>query len=495
VPSAAGAISLRHAPVLPVLDKVNGGAVVVFALPEAQRVFDRVGRLDAIYVLPGPSVSVAVLKADLQRAVGPWNGVLTATDPPPALAVAASAITPLLALLALLASVISVMLVYNIVNLSLMERRRQRAIVAAIGAPPTVLVGGPVVEAVLIGAVGGALGAAGGSLLAAPTVHAMSGYSSQLLGVPITVHAPPVIYLVGLLLGSALGVAAALRPVWRALRVDVVAELSGRDRRIEERQATSPLRGALLVALVLVGLLGSWAAQRHGALAPWQPGATTLAFLLCVFATTLAIGFWVPVVVGAAARRRGWWGVARVAMSNVQREPGRTAVVAVAVASSVGVALMTASYNTSIHDAIAHNLGLSFNSRSVFVTPVESRGGFNTDGRIPASVLDAAGRLPGVSQVRPYRVVLSGHASGQQIIVETSDTLSGGPAVDLGRVDGAAYRRGEVMVGPAVARRLRLSAGSTLLLDTPTRTSPVTVEGVWENGDFTGNNVTMTTYL
>lgn len=492
VETAGGVVGLSAALELPALDNVNGGATVAFALAEAQKLFDRVGRLDAIYVLPDRSVPVAVLQRRLARVVGASNGVLSATDPPPQLEVAIGAITPLLTLLAVLASGIAVVLVYNVVNLSLEQRRRERAIAAAVGAPPVVMAAGPLIEAGLLGAVGGLIGAAAGTVLAAPTVHSMSTYASELLGVTISVHASALTYLIGLVLGVVIGTVAAIRPVRLASRLDIAAEISGRDRRVEEHAAVSPRRGLLLVALALLGLVGSWLAQRHGALDPWQPAAATLFFLLCVFATVLAVGFWAPVAIRLIMGRRRWGGVTRLAMANLVREPGRTAVMAVAVASSVGVALMTASFNRSVHDAIASGMARSAQHHSILVSNLSNEDGFNIDGRVPASALRSLSGLPGVTRTQPFYVALTGHETGQLVTVETDDYLSGGPAIDLGTRNEAAFERGEAMVGPGLARRLRLGPGSSMLIDTPKGTARLRVDGVWENGDFDGDNLTVT---
>jgi len=49
------------------LDRMNGGHVVVFPLPVAQRLFDRPQRLDTIYVIPRPHTDVGHLRATRAR--------------------------------------------------------------------------------------------------------------------------------------------------------------------------------------------------------------------------------------------------------------------------------------------------------------------------------------------------------------------------------------------------------------------------------------------
>src|SRR5205085_1823016 len=76
-------LPLSSAITVPRLSALGGGRVAVFPLPVAQRLFSRVGRLDAIYVVPQAGVDVERLSARLQAAVGGWNGVLAAAAPPP----------------------------------------------------------------------------------------------------------------------------------------------------------------------------------------------------------------------------------------------------------------------------------------------------------------------------------------------------------------------------------------------------------------------------
>lgn len=489
--TATGAVPLSAAAGLSALNGVNGGAVVVTNLDVAQRLFDRVGRLDVVYVVPKASVPTAVLASRLREAVGPQNAVLTAADLPPSVVAALLELVPLLTVLAVLAAAIAAVLVYNVVSLSLEQRRRDHAVAAAVGASPRLLVAGPLVEAAAMGMAGGVLGAFGGGLLAAPTVSAISTFSAHAVGIPVVVHSSPGTYVVGLVLGLGIGVVAAVGPVRRALGSDVVAELSGRQQVGDARRGLSVGRAVALATVAVAAIGVEWLAARHGALAGWQPPVVSIAFVVCVLASVLAVGFWAPVAVAASTRRAPRQGVLRLALANVVRQPGRTGVVAVALAASVGVAFMTASYDLSIHDGIAAGLARSVAGRGVVVTTVADRGQDNGDGRVPAQAAASLAALPGVARVEPFRLALTGATPTDLIGVEATDDLSGHPAVDVGNLTMAAYRQGEVMAGPGLARRLHLGPGSKLALDTPAGRVAVTVEGVWEVGDFNGESVTM----
>ena len=186
-----GSSAVKDAPTAVALDRVNAGAVVVYPLPVAQRLFGRAHRLDAIYVRPAPGVRVDELRPRLTAAVGRWNGVLGASDPPPGIDLASGIFVPIFSLMSLLALGVGGVLVYNVLSLSLEERRRDLAVVGALGAPGATVVGGALVEAGLLGLVGGVLGIPGGVALAHPLSHALSEFTARFAGLRIDVHHTP----------------------------------------------------------------------------------------------------------------------------------------------------------------------------------------------------------------------------------------------------------------------------------------------------------------
>ncbi len=486
-----GAVSVAGAGSLGALGRIDNGAVVVMDLGRAQALFDRAGRLDTIYVTPTPGTSLSGLRTRLERAVGPWNGVLGAGEAPPAVALATGAFIPLLTLLAVLASGIAAVLVYNVVALSLEERRRELAIVAAVGAPPGVLVLGPLLEAGVLGAVGGLLGTAGGTVLAGPVVGSLSTFTLQFVGVPVTVEATWQTALTGLAVGAAIGLVAAARPVRRALATDVAAELSGRDLRARS-SARSTVGTALVVsALAGAGLLVGWLGGRHGSLAPWQPDLALGGFLVATLAVVVAVGSWTPVVLRLLLRNRPRRGLLDLGVANLVREPGRTGVMAVAVAATVALALVTASYNRSVTGNIASSVRHTSGPATVDVSTVAGLAGYNSDARVPATALDALARLEGVAGVGIFQSVLTGHQAGRLTLVQTADHIGTSPPLLEGRADDAAFGRGQVMVGAGLARRDHLHPGGTAEIDTPTGYVPVTVQGIWDDGNVGGDNVTM----
>jgi putative ABC transport system permease protein len=486
-----GIRSMRHAVVLPGLESVNRGDAVVMALSTAQFDFDRPGRVDLAYVIPAPRVSQAALSHRLARAIGPWDGVVASGAPSPLVSEAVGSFAPILGLLALLAAGIAIVLVYNVVSVTLVERRREQAIVASIGAPPSLMIVGPLLEAGVLGAVGGIVGALGGAVLAGPIVSTLSHFSLGLVGIPITERISPSTYLIGLVVGLFIGVVAAVAPVRRAMRMDISAELSGREQR-ERASGRATLRYALIwSALTIGGTALSWLGDRNGSLQPWQPLAALGGFLISVSFATVAAGAWAPIVLKAFSRP-GRGGAVRLALANLVREPGRTGIMAVAIGATVGVAFITTSYNKAIDQDIGTSIAQSSEAHAVVVSTVASGdGAFNVDALVPYSALRALARIPGVTSEDRYVDVLTGTTSGQLTLIESDSRPGLGQAVYAGSANRRDFERGEVLVGANLARRQHLHPGSRLPIDTPSGFVPVTVEGIWNVGDDGGDNVYM----
>jgi putative ABC transport system permease protein len=437
-------------------------------------------------------VTLTALQRRLSAAIGPQNGVVDATAAPASVSLALGEFTPVLALLALVASAIAVVLVYNVITLTLEERRREHAIVAAIGASPSTLVIGPLIEAGALGAVGGLLGSLGGIVLARPIVATLSHITLGLVGIPVTVHTSSSTFITGLIVGLVIGLLAAARPVRRSMRSDIAAEISGREQRERTSRHATVRRGVLYVGLGGVGMLVSWLGARNGSLHSWQPDAALLGFGVAMVLSVMAVGAWAPIVIRGiwrSGRLRG--GVSRLGVGNLVREPGRTGVMAIAIGAAVSVAFITASYNRAIDQDIATSFATSSEAHSVLATTVAAADGYNTDGQIPPSVERALAHLPGVTRVVQDNGELTGNAVGRLTLVEADSHPVFNLAVYAGAANRAAFDRGHVLVGANLARRDHLGPDSTVKLDTPTGVASVPVQGIWSNGDGAGDNVFM----
>jgi putative ABC transport system permease protein len=488
----SGSLRVADAPTQARLDNIGGGRIVVFPLPVAQRLFARPGALDVIYVKPAAGVSVDVLRARLTKAVGGWNGVLQSTDAPPAASLALGAFLPIFGMLSIFAIAIAAVLVYDTVSLSVEERRRDLAIVGALGGRSRTIIGGTMVETGTLGLVGGILGGAGALLLARPITASMSSFTTRFVGIPVTVKTTATPFVLGAVLGTLLAAAAAWWPARRAMRMDVAAELSNRQMRDETAAPVRLKRAIAFTVLAGAGLVVCWLAQRGGALSTWQPIAGQLGVALASTCFIVASGAWAPIVLRAAGRgfrRRS--AATRLGLANLVRDPGRTATMAAAVGAPIATAFIILSFVSSIHDGVTQGITRGYVGQ-VRVSTVDPNNTANLDSMVPPEVISRLRSLPGVARVDRTAFVLTGHETKKLVGVKAIENPA--PKWRLPVLNGTADLRrveqGEVMVGPGVARRLHLRAGSTLQLATPRGFASVPVQGVWQDGDTNGQAVT-----
>jgi putative ABC transport system permease protein len=476
------------------LNGFNAGRVAVFSLPTAQRLFGREGRLDVIYVLPAKGTSVSTLRSRLASAVGGWNGVLSSSDPPPAVAVVTGAIVPIFALLSLFAMGVAGVLVFNIMTLAVEERRRELAIVAALGGTPRTVVSGAALEGLLIGAAGGLLGVAGGALLARPLTSSVSSFTRLYIGVTIAVHVTAAAVITGLLLGALVGGVASALPTRRAMRMDVAAELSTRELGAESRPAAYARRALLFLTICGAGMVGAWIGQRNGSLQPWQATIAPIGALVVSVAFLLASGALASMIAAGLRYLPGTVGPERLGLSNLGREGRRAGVMTVAIGAGIATAFVISSTHAGAQAAISKSI-TSGHPQELYVSTLGPNNTFNVDAKPSPTLISSLERLPGVARVDRSYFILSGHDSKDLVGVSAfEDAWLTNPVV-AGTKSLASFNSGNVLVGVTLARSHHLRPGSHLVLDTPQGFAAVTVGGIWQDGNLAGNAVTMPAWL
>jgi putative ABC transport system permease protein len=489
-----GRISLDGAPSLPGLEAMNGGRAIVMPMARAQALFARPGLIDVIYVRPKPGVDLGDLRHRLELAAGPVNGVLGVDDPPPVIGVLLISFVPLFSLIAMLGLAIGAVLVYNTVSLSVEERRRQLAIVGALGGSNRVIVGGTLIEAGVLGLVGGVLGAYGGIVVAGPITSSLNTFTQRAAGITLTVHAPPSIFVISAVLGVVVAVFAALRPARRARHIDIAAELSNRGLRDETSVKSTVKRALIFAAVTVIAIDGCAISQSKGALEQWQAALAPIAFVVAVAACTMLTAALSPIVLRLIGRRlAGKRAAGRLALANLTREPGRTGVMAVALGMAVGVAFITGSYTVAVRQAITDDL--TKNLRGVAVSSLEPNNTYNVDAKLAPSVVDAISHLPNVDHISRGAGLVVGHETNELIGVSAYENPFLDSEILNGTVDRTRFDAGEVLIGPGLARRTGLRAGGTLHLDTPTGIVDLKILAVQQDGSFGGSNVQMSYVL
>jgi putative ABC transport system permease protein len=487
-----GRVALDPKVALDGLDTINAGRVVALPMAEAQAELGRPEGVDLVYVLPEDGASVTAVQQRIERALPSDHRVLGSEDPPPVIGVVLATFLPLFTIIALLTLGIGAVLVRNSITLSLEERRRQTAIVGALGGSQRMLVGGTIVEVVLLGAVGGLLGDVFGVILAHPISGGLSEITRKIAGIPLDIHVPPIAVVTGLLLGVGVAVGSAIGPARRAVRIDVAAELASRGRREEAAKVTSPWRLVASALLVAAGMALASATGARGGVERWQSTLAPVGFLMCTIGGVAGVTSAVGLLVGMMERRgRFRRATTRLAVSNLRREPRRSGVMAIALGFAMGVGFVTACFNGSVTEAIRTQLDRSF--EGVQVSAIDPNNSATSEVRLSQEVLEGLEALPGVRTVETESIVVVGNKAGQLIGVQafTDPWVDDARNDARGRTSERGLDDGQAAIGPALARTEGLRPGDLLRLATPDGPVRVPVMSIVYDGNFGGRNVTL----
>jgi putative ABC transport system permease protein len=471
------------------LDELNNGNIAVFQLADAQRLFGHAGALTSILVVPERGAHLAALRADLQRVIGPQNLV----DRPGTIGGAeqfAGTFIAMLMLMSLFGLAIGAQLVHNTVALSLEERRRDLAVIGAIGAPRRILLAGTLAEAGLLGALGGILGVAGGVLVARPLVNGMSSSIDDVTGLRLSVHVSTSAIVAGILLGVATSLFAAFGPARRASKMDVAAELHGQARRDETSTATRGRRAAIYAVLSLGGLVLAFIGQRGGAIESWQPLCALSGFALTAFLSFRAAQHGAAPLLGAVTRLPGLRnGTARVAISNLAGEPKRTGVMIMALAAAVGAGIVLGNINGSITDG-SHEF---VNHDVLFGETLPANNSLGIAAKPTAKMIAGIEAVSGVGEVTPLYGFCGEHTpSIGYFCVSTSWTDDTKIPFYRGRRSiREVVAHGEVLIGTALARTEHLRPGGTFQLAGRTGMRTMKVGAIWGDPNNTGRGITL----
>lgn len=475
------------------LSSVNGGDLALAGLVEAQRVFDRPGQVDRLYLTLPPGQDVAALHAQLRRAL---YGKGLVGDPgasaQPYLhtfdGIAAS--TQQIRAVALL---VALFLVLNTMAMSLAERRADIALLATGGAQRMQVMAAFVAEAALIGVAGGVLGTAIGLLLAKGLVtQAEAVYQSVL---PITaagaVRLTARQALIGIGSGAAVAMVAAAVAARRILRMTPIDALSpapaygtgrgdadgARAARVRRRSAAGGVVATACAALlVTLAPIGS------------RPALFGLALLLTLAGAVLLLPLMVSVLTGAS--RRVWprlFGLrGRLASDGLVRVPGRTTIAAGALGLTIALVVASSSGLGSFRREV-NRAATTWYTSPLYVR-ANGEGLLASDQPLPVALRTRLAEIQGVRAAYPMRAALL-ERRGRQLgvlawpIAEAArggDEVTGDvPASDRRLV--AAMGRGDVVVSRLTARRNDLGIGDTVHVVVAGANRPFRVAGMFND--------------
>jgi putative ABC transport system permease protein len=456
----------------------NGGAVAFLPLNRARPAFAPDGQVNAVQLVLDRGADRDAVAAAAQERVGAGLTVRP-TDERAALGRAGLAAIDLeLSTLGVAALVAGAFVVLNAFHMSLGERRRQLALLRALGATRRQVTRLLLREAVLVGLLGSALGLPLGWGLAAALVRV----NERVLGIALP---PPRLTPVTLALGAALGplmsVVATLTTSRRAAARPPLAELATR----HVAAAEPTRRGPVLAGLALVAVALLLLATVPAGLVARERGAAVLVpvMVLALAGSVLALPLALRPLLAAAAwladRRPRPEG--RLALRQLRRQPTRTALTAGAL--FVGVVVSVA-YGLSFRNNVA-DIRVWYDrtvAAPFYVRPATPDSSTTvTLGPLPAGTAEAVAGLDATGRVGRL-AFLDAHVNGEAALLIAREPGPGGMALALVQGDEAALprrlMRGEIVLGTALALRLGVGPDDKVTLDTPHGPRALTVAAV-----------------
>jgi putative ABC transport system permease protein len=321
---------------------IGGATLAAFDLPTAQRLFDKVGRLDQIRAARSSGTTEAELVSSIEDIVPPTAQVRTGEGQADEDASDTQGFISFLQgfLLAFggIALFVGAFVIANSLSITVAQRTREFATLRTIGASRRQIMRSVLFEALVLGILASLTGLALGLALAKGLfwLFEQAGFTLPNSGLLLETRT----VIVALLVGVLVTVIASLRPARRATRVPPIAAVRegatlppGRFARY--RPIGSALLGLLGFALLAYGLFGSGLSTTQ-ILVFMGIGTVMIFFGVAFFSSQLVVPL-AHLLGGPAARIGGAPGI--LARDNAMRNPQRTA--STAAALMIGLALVT----------------------------------------------------------------------------------------------------------------------------------------------------------
>jgi putative ABC transport system permease protein len=473
----------------------------IMDIAAAQWLFGWLGRLHSIAVVPEPGVAGAALIQSLQAVVPPDIRIRQSSRRTGQVESMLKAFQFNLTMLSGIALLVGVFLVYNTMAFSVAHHRREIGILRSLGMERRAITGLFLLEAGLLGMVGGFMGCWLGVFLADELTRLIGQSVGELYGVASLAvsHVPLWLLLEAMGIGAGVSLFGALRPSWEASSIAPVQALSVSQS--QEDQAGSYRRSGW-IAVIAFG--GSAALSFMPPVDGIPVGGYAAAF--CLLVGGVAAG---PVLCGLLHEwRRTWksgrWGLLpSLAAEQMSRNPGRTSVtmaaIVVGLAIMVGVGIMIQSFRHTVEVWVDQTM-----LADIIVAPVSWLGEDEVENDkpgLPLTLVKTVLLVPGIEAVDPYLETM-GEVSGQTVSLVARDLrLHAGRSRylfvkgDSTRILQEAIKVEGVIVSETLAERLGLSVGTLIDVKTPSGTHAFPVKGIFYDYATDGGKVVMDDHL
>jgi putative ABC transport system permease protein len=368
-----------------------GGHFAIMDIAAAQVLFDRLGRLDRIDVVPREGFPLPVIQAALQQRLGPGLQVRRPQSRNQAVEKMLRSFHVNLTALSLIALIVGMFLIYNSTTIAVVQRRRELGILRALGVPRRRIFRLIMGEALVLGMLGAIGGVGVGLLLARLALRLVSPAVSALY---VLENIDRLILtwdtaLIGLGLGLSTALLSAAWPTREALRVSPMAAI--------QQRGVYSVRHTSLWPSTLVGLLLLLLAYGLARL-PAVGGVSVFGYLACL-ALVLGVSCLVPLVlrtctrIGRQALLR-WLGIeGLLALDNLlyalQRGTVAIAALLTSFAMMISVAIMIKSFKKTVYTWVEQTISADLLVHQA--TPGGERGALSMPHRLRQELLGIAG--------------------------------------------------------------------------------------------------------
>jgi putative ABC transport system permease protein len=469
---------------------LNGGRIGVMLLPAAQETFDRVDKVDSIYVVTDRDAEVADVEDRISAVVQSGAIVGPPGERGAAFEDTVGSVAVLTSLAGTVALLVAVFVVFNTMSMSLAERRREISMALALGSSERQMFAAFLTEAAVLGLVASGVGLVAGYGLAHVLMErVIEGFPVLPISGSTTVVVAPEQVALALVGGLAVSIVGAFVPARRVLQVAPVESL-----RPEASYEWSGVTGrpslrktfvvwVLLTAVSVATTLAYVFAFRDQR---WLVNLG-LVFGLTAITTLLvrAVPFAVEVIRPLFGRFFGT--VGRLAVDALAKNPGRTtftvAALTLTLGMVIGVGSALGSYQSELYRSARQWLGAE-----LYVTANSYRP-LGADQPLQGELRQKLIGVEGVDAVYPVRYAFLQLGREQMMMYaipaaraarEGFGGLSTVSGVDHDKfIDGVAS--GQVFIARLTAERQGWETGQRIELPTPEGVREFVVGGIFDD--------------
>lgn len=474
LPSASGTTGLEIIGILSGKGLVLGEEQLFMPLPAAQALFNMPGQVNVVAAGFAPGADEEAVKSAVLAVAGDGFEVTGFAGGADAWASAIQMVTLVSTMFGVLALAMAGLIMFNSFRTLVAERKRDIGLLRAVGASRGTVLRMVMVESLLQGLAGTALGIAAGYLAINAALPLLAGVWNEYFHVPMGDPAfTPLTWALAVGLGLGVPLLSGWLPARAASRVTPLEAL--RPAAIESGWRATARRlavGALLIALALTGLVSG------------ELGLASLGVVLFL----VALGVIGPVLVRPIAQTSGRLlaiALAReswIAQGNLVRQPDRSAITASTVMIALAIVVALSGVATSATSGLLSYLERSLRADYLLVPESLVLGGGNVGAGpdLAASIRE----IPGITEVTTLRrtETLANDAGIQVIGVdpETYPRLSG-LLFTAGEPDSVYAQLGEgrtIIVNGVYGASSGVKVGSEILLATAEGPRPYRVVGI-----------------